>query len=83
MCGVIRVHLILTYTLAEEPLKIVKPLQPVTAMENKPSEFVCELSKPDVTVQWTKNGVPVEEGENVTVSQVGPVHTLTIRASRT
>lgn len=66
----------------EEPLKIVKPLQEVVVMENQPSVLVCELNKPDVQVQWTKNGLPVVPNDNLSVSNVGGIHTLTIQATK-
>lgn len=42
----------------------------------------CELSKPDVPVQWAKDGKPLESTEEISLSRVGTVHTLTIQNSR-
>lgn len=62
----------------EEPLAIVKPLQEVTVTENQPSVLTCELNKPDVTVQWTREGVIVTPTENVKLTCEGVIHSLTI-----
>lgn len=62
----------------EEPLAIVKPLQEVTVTENEPSVLICELNKPDIQVQWTKEGETIVPTENVKVTCAGMIHTLTI-----
>lgn len=66
------------FSLLEEPLQIVRPLREVTVAENQPSVLICELNKPDVTVQWTKAGEALRPDSNVKLSSVGVLHTLTI-----
>lgn len=63
---------------SEEPLVIVKPLQEVTVIENQPSVLTCELSKPDVEVQWTREGEPITTADNVKLTCAGVVHSLII-----
>ena len=62
----------------DEPLRIVRPLQDVTVIENQPSVLICELNRPEVNVTWTKAGQAVEHMDKVTITAAGVLHTLSI-----
>ncbi|XP_028810796.1 obscurin-like protein 1a isoform X2 [Denticeps clupeoides] len=52
-----------------------------TAMELDPVVLHCEVSRMDATVQWMKNGVEIQMGENITVQAEGKMQRLIIRAA--
>lgn len=62
---------------AEEPCKIVTPLQDLTVQESDSVTLILELSKPRA-VKWLKQGEPVDERFRVAVDDTGLRHTLTI-----
>ena len=67
--------------LAESPIHIVKPLEPVTsATENDDVAFECEVSKPDVPGAWFKDDLEIlpEVDEKYDVILEGVTHGLTV-----
>lgn len=59
-------------------VKIVKPLENVTAKEKQPATFTFEVDKPNLPVTWYVNNTKVEPGVKYSVTSEGPVHKLVI-----
>ncbi len=57
----------------------VSPLKDTTTFEEFTVALECELSEPDRTVTWYKDGKQLPEDRRVKSSASGAVHTLTIR----
>ncbi|XP_028929407.1 obscurin-like protein 1 isoform X3 [Ornithorhynchus anatinus] len=69
---------------SEPPVRVVQPLDEVT-VEAQSSERVvltCELSRPGVPVRWYRDGLEVEESENLQLESRGPLHRLLLPAVR-
>lgn len=54
----------------------------MTVTESQPSVLICELNKPDVQVQWTRDGEVLTPTDRVKVTSAGTVHTLTIEDTK-
>eukprot|EP00073_Rattus_norvegicus_P005328 NP_001094228.2 myosin-binding protein C, slow-type [Rattus norvegicus] len=59
------------------PLKITTPLTDQTVKLGKEVCLKCEISE-NVPGKWTKNGLPVQEGERLKVVHKGRIHKLVI-----
>uniref|UniRef100_A0A5F8GG85 Myosin binding protein C1 n=1 Tax=Monodelphis domestica TaxID=13616 RepID=A0A5F8GG85_MONDO len=59
------------------PLKILQPLTDVTVKLGKEICLKCEISE-NISGKWTKNGLPVQEGERLKVVHKGKIHKLVI-----
>ncbi|XP_074127481.1 myosin-binding protein C, slow-type isoform X4 [Sminthopsis crassicaudata] len=59
------------------PLKILQPLTDITEKLGKEICLKCEISE-NVPGKWTKNGLPVQEGERLKVAHKGRIHKLVI-----
>ncbi|XP_035875378.1 myosin-binding protein C, slow-type isoform X13 [Phyllostomus discolor] len=60
-----------------KPLKILTPLTDLTVKLGKEICLKCEISE-NVTGKWTKNGLPVQEGDRLKVVHKGRIHKLVI-----
>ncbi|KAM3929260.1 obscurin, partial [Leptodactylus fuscus] len=60
-------------------LSFTKPLQAVEAEETKEVALSCELSKPNVTVEWRKGAAIIKSGGKYEISTKGSAHTLHIK----
>jgi len=63
---------------AEVPLSIVTPLQDQEVMEQQAAEFACEVSKPNQTGKWRRNGVDVVPAGRYVIKVDGTRHVLTV-----
>ncbi|XP_019409093.1 PREDICTED: obscurin-like protein 1 [Crocodylus porosus] len=61
-------------TVAEPPVRVVSSNESAvhTYAASERVELVCELSRPDAPVQWYKDGVEVEESEQLVLQREGP-----------
>ena len=66
----------LSYFFSELPAEFKKPLSDVQSFEKEGATLECELSKPDKSVKWMKNGKPVRETNKIKIVTDGPVHKL-------
>ena len=64
---------------AEKPLEIINPLQDQSIMVRQTATFVCEISKPDETATWLKNGAEIKAGGRFEIRVEGTKHTLVIK----
>ncbi|XP_043822754.1 myosin-binding protein C, slow-type isoform X1 [Dromiciops gliroides] len=64
------------------PLKILQPLTDLTVKLGKEICLKCEISE-NITGKWTKNGLPVQEGERLKVVHKGKIHKLVIASALT
>ncbi|XP_070584619.1 obscurin-like protein 1 isoform X2 [Erythrolamprus reginae] len=73
-----------TVTVKEPPVKVVHSNSKETHNYKVADRVVlsCELSQPDVTVRWYKDGEPVKESEDLLMENVGPHHHLVIPSAR-
>ncbi|XP_066519296.1 obscurin-like protein 1a [Hoplias malabaricus] len=53
-----------------------------STMELDPVVLHCELTRPDVTARWFKDGVEVLQSENVTIQAEGTMRRLIIRSAQ-
>jgi len=65
---------------AEIPLQIVTPLQDQEVMEKQEATFSCEVSKPNQTGKWLRNGLDLTAGGRTEIKVVdGTTHVLVIK----
>jgi len=64
---------------AEVPLQITSPLQDQEVLEKQEATFVCEVSKPNQTARWLRNGVEVVAGGRYEVKVEDTRHSLVIK----
>ncbi|XP_035989347.1 obscurin [Fundulus heteroclitus] len=69
-------------TVKEQPVFFTKELQNRDGEEGGSISLCCELSKPDVSVHWKKNQLPVRAGQRHEFSQEGSIVQLHIKALR-
>ncbi|XP_051857804.1 myosin-binding protein C, slow-type isoform X5 [Antechinus flavipes] len=62
------------------PLKILQPLTDITEKLGKEICLKCEISE-NISGKWTKNGLPVQEGERLKVVHKGKIHKLVIASA--
>lgn len=63
----------------EQPPFFKKELQSTQAEEGDVITFCCELSKPGLSVQWTKNAQPLKADKKFEIKQDGCCHQLHIK----
>ncbi|NXU50907.1 OBSCN protein, partial [Turnix velox] len=56
----------------------VKALQSLELQEGGSAHLSCEVSKPDVPVEWKKGATVVHSSQKYSIKQEGNVHTLII-----
>lgn len=74
----------LTYCIPPEPpVKIVYPKEDVHLDRHVPEEIVlsCELSRPNASVTWFKDGQKLQDSENIKLKTEGPYRRLKILRS--
>lgn len=64
-------------SIAEEPIRFSKDLQPQECVEHETVEFVCEVTKA-MPVTWYKDGKPIHDSDQYQLTSTGMVHRLTI-----
>ena len=64
---------------SELPAEFRKPLTDVQSYEKEDATLECELTKPDKSVKWLKNGKPVRETNKVKFVVDGNVHKLVFK----
>ncbi|XP_046554801.1 titin-like [Haliotis rubra] len=69
-----------TLTVEALPVEILRPLKDATIMEGESVLFECELSKPDMEVQWLKDYEPFTPREGIKITSDGAIHRLEIEA---
>ncbi|XP_059694276.1 obscurin isoform X5 [Haemorhous mexicanus] len=61
------------------PVTFVKALHNLELQEGGTAHLSCELSKPDVPVEWKKGTSVIQSSHKCSIQQEGKVHTLLIR----
>lgn len=61
------------------PVTFVKALHNLELQEGGTAHLSCEVSKPDVPVEWKKGTSVIHSSHKCSVQQEGKVHTLLIR----
>ena len=69
----------MVWYVTEIPLQIVTPLQDQEVMEKQEATFVCEVSKPNQTAKWLRNGVEVASAGRMEIKVDGTRHILIIK----
>ena len=69
----------LSFILLESPVTFVNPLKDTKTFEEFTVTLECEVSEPNRTVVWFKDGVEIKDDKRRKSSSEGAVHTLTIR----
>ena len=63
----------------KEPLEIIRGLEDVNLVETpKNAVFECEISKPDLTVKWIKDGQTIDASEKYRISSSGNIYKLLV-----
>ncbi|XP_062390117.1 obscurin-like protein 1 isoform X1 [Sardina pilchardus] len=75
--------LIFKVNVREPPVKIVFPKEDVHLDRHVPEEIVlsCELSRPNASVTWFKDGQKLQDSENIKLKTEGPYRRLKILRS--
>ncbi|XP_029308607.1 obscurin-like protein 1a [Cottoperca gobio] len=71
-------------TIAEPPVALTRPKNTPDKLESfagKPIVLEIEVSRPSTEVKWWLNGREVEESSNVTITEEGLIHRLTIHSA--
>lgn len=67
----------------EPPVKLIRPQNMPDKLESfagKPIVLEIEVSRPNAEVKWWLNGREIEESSNVTITEDGFIHRLTIQS---
>ncbi|XP_037617812.1 LOW QUALITY PROTEIN: obscurin-like protein 1 [Sebastes umbrosus] len=70
-------------TIEEAPVALTRPQNTPDQLESiagKPIVLEIEVSRPSAEVKWWRNGKEVEESSNVTITEDGLIHRLTIHS---
>ncbi|XP_044043065.1 obscurin-like protein 1a [Siniperca chuatsi] len=73
-------------TITEPPVKLTRPKNMPDKLESfagKPIVLEIEVSRPSAEVKWWLNGKKIEESSNVTITENGLIHRLTIHSPST
>lgn len=54
-------------------------IQDQQVKEEETATFTCQLSKPDIRVKWTLNGIKLLPDDNIIITADGDIRTLTIK----
>ena len=65
----------------EEPVRIIVPLEEQNITEGQPVMLECQLSKPDRTATWLKDGEEITSDKHVELSVDGVFQRLVIHNS--
>ncbi|NXB23489.1 OBSCN protein, partial [Rhagologus leucostigma] len=68
-----------TLTVEAAPVTFVKALRNLELQEGGTAHLSCEVSKPDVPVEWKKGTSVIRSSHKCSIQQEGKVHTLVIR----
>ncbi|NXG82560.1 OBSCN protein, partial [Stercorarius parasiticus] len=60
------------------PVTFVKALHNLELQEGSAAHLSCEVSKPDVPVEWKKGTTVIHSSQKCSIKQEGNVHTLVI-----
>uniref|UniRef100_A0AAY4BK51 Obscurin-like protein 1 n=1 Tax=Denticeps clupeoides TaxID=299321 RepID=A0AAY4BK51_9TELE len=84
-CETVDDHIEFKVDVAEPPAMIVYPKEDVHLDRYVPEEIVlsCELSRPNGSVNWYKDGQKLQESENIKLKLEGPYRRLKILKSAT
>ena len=63
----------------ELPTEFLKPLEDQTVKEKETAKFECEISKPDRSVVWCKDGKDLSPSDRVVVKSEKTKHYLTLK----
>lgn len=66
---------------SEKPTEVVKQLEDKTAAAGQDISLSCELSKPDATIRWYKDGKAIRKSQKYDLHQEGTRATLIIHES--
>lgn len=77
-CRFISFHTALPFFLTARKITIKKGLADLKTTERETASFEVELSHPDVTGTWLRNGVQLKPTNHFRMSAKGHVHSLTI-----
>ncbi|NXF06970.1 OBSCN protein, partial [Smithornis capensis] len=67
-----------TLTVKAAPVVFVKALHDLEVQEGGTAHLSCEVSKPDVPVEWKKGTSVICSSQKCSIKQEGKVHTLVI-----
>ena len=73
--------LIIYLFIAELPVEFISPLGDYRVMEKSSITLECEVSKPNKTASWLKNGEVMEPSDRIVMRVEGTKHYLTINDS--
>ncbi|XP_019399214.1 PREDICTED: obscurin [Crocodylus porosus] len=65
-------------TVQEAPIIFVRLLQGMEAQEGDSATLCCDVSKPDVAVQWKKDASLIQSSKKFEIKKEGTTHALTI-----
>ncbi len=71
-------NVLLLFFPPELPTDFITPLPDYTVMEKETVTLECEVSKPDKTATWLKNGEPIEPSEHAEIRMDVTKHFLTL-----
>ncbi|NXN14618.1 OBSCN protein, partial [Indicator maculatus] len=65
----------------EKPTEVIKQLEDKTTAAGQDISLSCELSKPDATIRWYKDGKAIRKSQKYDLQQEGTRATLIIHDS--
>ena len=69
--------LILFYNfIVEQPVEFVSPLKDIAIPEKSSATLECEVSKPNVKAEWSKNNLPITVQDGYDIRSDNTYHTL-------
>lgn len=66
------------YLLTEKPVRVFRDMLNVKAVPGEDPELSCEITKPEVTIKWLKNGRLIRSSSKYEMMQKGYLVTLVI-----
>lgn len=64
--------------ISEESVTITKPLADLQIVEGQDVDFECNVSRPDLTAEWTKDGAELIATDRIKPKSMDTTHTLHI-----